>query len=113
MHIITNGFQQVQHIKLREAGLSSFFDVVVCSDEIGTTKPHPEIFQFAMHKAGASPQKSVMIGDDYQVDYLGALNIGMKAIFFNHKGTKKVRKDDDVIHHLNEIPERLTWIERS
>jgi putative hydrolase of the HAD superfamily len=113
MHIITNGFKEVQHIKLREAGLTPFFDIIVCSEEVGVNKPDPKVFHHSMEKAGANPIKSVMIGDDYQVDYLGALNAGMKAVFFNHKGEKKVRKDDDFVQHLNELPEKLTWILRS
>lgn len=112
MHIITNGFKEVQHIKLRESGLTPFFDVIVCSEEVGETKPHPKVFNHSMELAGATPEKSVMIGDDYQVDYLGALNAGMKAVFFNHKGHHKVRKDDEFIHQLNELPERLTWMMR-
>ncbi len=112
MHIITNGFKEVQHIKLRESGLTPFFDVIVCSEEVGVTKPDPKVFLHSMERAGAVPQKSVMIGDDYQVDYMGALNAGMKAVFFNHRGYHKVRKGDEVIHQLNELPERLSWIMR-
>ncbi len=112
MHIITNGFKEVQHIKLREAGLSPFFDIVVCSEEVGVNKPNPLVFEHALQKAGATKLKSVMIGDDYEVDYMGALSAGMKAIFFNHRGQKKTRKDDDSIDHLNELPEKLTWVLR-
>ncbi len=112
MHIITNGFKEVQHIKLREAGLVPFFDVIVCSEDVGVNKPDPKVFHHSMQMAGALPKNSVMIGDDYQVDYLGALNAGMKAIFFNHKGYHKVRKGDEFIHQLNELPERLTWVMR-
>jgi len=110
MHIITNGFKEVQHIKLREAGLKPFFDVIVCSEEVGVNKPNPIVFQHSMEKAGAKKEKSVMIGDDYQVDYLGALSAGMKAVFFNHKGEKKIRKDDIAIDHLAELPGRLPWV---
>lgn len=113
MHIITNGFKEVQHIKLREAGLLPFFDVIVCSEEVGINKPDPLVFEYSMRKAGTTRDKSVMIGDDYEVDYLGALNAGMRAIFFNHQGLKKVRKDDDYIHHLNELPGRLAWVLRT
>jgi putative hydrolase of the HAD superfamily len=112
MHIITNGFREVQHIKLREAGLAPFFDIVVCSEDVGVNKPNPLVFNHALDRAGATKIKSVMIGDDYEVDYLGALSAGMKAIFFNHRGVKKSRKDDDTIHHLNELPEKLTWVLR-
>lgn len=112
LHIITNGFLEVQHIKIREAGLTSFFDVVVCSEEVGVTKPDSKVFHFSMEKARAKKEKSVMIGDNYEADYLGGLNAGMKSIFFNHRGKHKVRKDDDFVEHLSELPAKIPWVFR-
>ncbi len=112
LHIITNGFMEVQHIKIREAGLTSFFDIVVCSEEVGVTKPDSRVFNYSMAKANAKKEKSVMIGDNYEADYLGGLNAGMKSIFFNHRGKHKVRKDDDVIEHLTELPAKIPWVLR-
>jgi putative hydrolase of the HAD superfamily len=112
LHIITNGFQEVQHIKIREAGLKSFFDVIVCSEEVGVTKPDSKVFLHSMEKAKAKKEKSVMIGDNYEADYLGGLNAGMKAIFFNHRGKHKVRKDDDVVENLSELPIKIPWVFR-
>ncbi|MFA7273265.1 MAG: YjjG family noncanonical pyrimidine nucleotidase [Crocinitomicaceae bacterium] len=112
LHIITNGFKEVQHIKIREAGLKSFFDVIVCSEEVGVTKPNARVFQHSMELAKAKKDKSVMIGDNYEADYLGGLNAGMKAIFFNHKGKHKVRKDDNVVEQLTELPAKIPWVLR-
>lgn len=112
MHIITNGFKEVQHIKLKESGLVDFFDHVLCSETVGKTKPHPSVFEHALKLANCSPAQGVMIGDDYQVDYLGALRVGMKALFFNYKGEKRMRKDDDVIEQLSEIPAKIPWLFR-
>ena len=112
LHIITNGFLEVQHIKIREAGLKNFFDVIVCSEEVGVTKPDSRVFHHSMEKASAPKQKSAMIGDNYEADYLGGLNAGMKSIFFNHRGKHKVRKEDDVVEHLAELPAKLPWVFR-
>ena len=112
MHIITNGFKEVQHIKLREAGLKPYFDIIVCSEEVGVNKPNPLVFNHAMEKAGVLKDKSVMIGDDYHVDYRGALDAGMKAVFFNHRGNQKIRKGDVVINQLSELQGRLSLILR-
>lgn len=110
LHIITNGFKEVQYLKLNNCGFESFFDVIVCSEEIGKNKPAPEVFHHAMQKAGASPSKSVMIGDDLHVDYLGALNAGMHAILFDPEKVRRQRKGDFHIHSLQQIPEILPWI---
>lgn len=112
MHIITNGFEEVQHIKLRESGLEEFFDVVLCSEQTGTSKPDKLVFDTALKMAKTTAEKSVYIGDDYEVDYCGALNANMKAVFFNFRGEKKVRKDDEVIEHLRELPAKIPWLFR-
>jgi len=83
LHIITNGFKDVQYIKLRESKLSDYFDVIVCSDEIGVKKPNPAIFKFAMEKANAKPEESIMIVACPDADVRGALAVDMKAIWFS------------------------------
>ena len=83
MHIITNGFQEVQHIKIDQSGLSKFFKIVITSEMAGAKKPSPLIFNYALEKARASVENSIMIGDDLNTDIEGALKVGMKAIYFN------------------------------
>ena len=83
LHIITNGFEEVQHIKLREAKLTDYFDVLVVSEQVGEKKPHPAVFEFAMNQAKTNAAESLMIGDDLPVDILGAQNIGMEGVYFN------------------------------
>lgn len=110
MHIITNGFKEVQYIKLENSGLAPFFDVVICSEELGKNKPSPDIFHFALNKAGASSKESAMIGDDPEVDVYGALNAGMKGILFDPFDENKRFSDVPRISALSEIPELLPWI---
>lgn len=84
LHIITNGFEEVQHNKLKNSQISPFFNTVTTSEEAGVKKPHPEIFYLALKKSGANPQNSLMIGDSYEADILGAKNIGMRSVFFDY-----------------------------
>lgn len=83
MHIITNGFKEVQFIKLTEANLIDYFDVVVTSDDVGVQKPNAKVFLHALELASARADESVMIGDDLAVDCHGAIAVGMKAVWFN------------------------------
>ncbi|MGV6861826.1 MAG: YjjG family noncanonical pyrimidine nucleotidase [Putridiphycobacter sp.] len=83
LHIITNGFVEVQHIKLDRSNLKPYFDIVVCSEETGEKKPHQAVFNLALEKAKTSPDKSVMIGDNLEADIHGAKKVGMEAIWFN------------------------------
>lgn len=83
MHIITNGFEEVQEKKMELAGLNSFFYVVITSEAAGVRKPDEGIFRYAMEQSGAEPESSLMIGDDLPVDILGAKDFGMDQIYFN------------------------------
>lgn len=83
LHMITNGFEEVQRIKLSTSGLGQYFQTIVTSEEAGVKKPDPKIFHYAMDKAGADATESLMIGDDLEVDVLGAKAVGMDQIFFN------------------------------
>ncbi len=81
LHIITNGFKEIQYIKLRNCDIEHYFDKIIISEDVGHHKPHQEIFEAALKQAGATTENSVMIGDDYEADIKGALNIGMPSIY--------------------------------
>ncbi len=83
LHIITNGFVEVQHIKLASSELRTYFDLVLCSDEVGIKKPDPQIFQIALDKTGAFASESIMIGDCIEADVRGGASVGMHAIHFD------------------------------
>lgn len=83
LHIITNGFEQVQQKKMENSGIAGFFDVVLTAEKAGIKKPDSAIFKQALSLAASTPQKALMIGDSYEADIAGALTLGMQAIHFN------------------------------
>lgn len=90
MHIITNGFKEVQLAKLKNSGLSDFFGRVFISEEIQSPKPHREIFEYALKSSNARKKKSIMIGDSWEIDIVGAQGFGMDQIMFLNNGKNKV-----------------------
>jgi len=102
LHLITNGFAEVQWIKLEHSGLRPFFEHIVISEEVGTQKPNKEIFEIAMQRANTVVDACIMIGDNFNTDILGAKNAGMDQIFFN---PKKDRVRDTVTHVITELKE--------
>ena len=84
MHIITNGFEEVQMAKLRNTGLIKYFDKIITSERAGVKKPASEIFDFSLKLANANSYESLMIGDDLKVDILGAKNSGIDQVFVNY-----------------------------
>ena len=83
LHIITNGFEEVQVKKLSNSKLTPYFEKMITSESAGFKKPRKEIFNYALNLTGAKLSESVMIGDDLQTDIQGAVNIGMESIYFN------------------------------
>ncbi len=83
LHLITNGFKEVQAIKLESSGLRNYFSAIVISEEHSLTKPDEAIFRLAETMAGAGREECVMIGDNFECDVQGALNAGWEAIHFS------------------------------
>lgn len=102
LHIITNGFKEVQYIKLNSSNLASYFNIVICSDEVGFKKPNPKIFKLALEVSNAKADESIMIGDSEDADVMGALSVGMKAIWFNPFSESNVN-DFISINKLNDL----------
>jgi len=84
LHLITNGFEETQHNKLRHSGIAGFFIEVITSEASNSIKPKKEIFEFALRKANALDHHSIMIGDNIEVDIIGAKNAGMDQVYMNH-----------------------------
>jgi len=83
LHIITNGFNQIQFNKLKNSNIAHYFDTVTNSENAGFKKPNPQIFHFALETSNSKKETSVMIGDNFEADIEGALNVGIDAIMFN------------------------------
>jgi putative hydrolase of the HAD superfamily len=83
LHIITNGFEEIQDTKLRSGRISHFFDQIITSAKAGFAKPDCRIFEYALAKANARAEESIMIGDNPLSDIEGASLAGIDQIFYN------------------------------
>lgn len=107
LHIVTNGFNEVQMTKLTGAGIKDFFDTITVSEEVGVKKPNPEFFRYALKKAGAQAEESIVIGDEMAVDIDGARAAGIDQIFFNPNGEKTDGERTYEVKRLADIKEIL------
>jgi len=103
LHLVTNGFEEVQHNKLKHAGLSNFFQVVTTSEASNSLKPQREIFEYALREAGAKREESVMIGDNPEADIQGGINAGLDTILVNHTGLTTPIQPTYTVTHLQEL----------
>ena len=102
LHIITNGFAEVQSRKLKNSGIESYFKTITDSEKAGVKKPHPNIFEFALSLANTNKENAIMIGDCIEADVKGAIDFGMRAILFDEKNNNTF-KDVEKINHLLEL----------
>ena len=107
MHLLTNGFENVQYSKLRNSNLQKYFINVVTSEVSNSLKPNKEIFEYALQKAGATINESIMIGDNLDADISGAINVGMDAVFVNHLNIQPHVKPTYMVYSLKELEDIL------
>ena len=102
LHIITNGFADVQYKKINNSNIAVYFKTITNSEMAGVKKPNPIIYEYALNLAKANKESSIMIGDCLEADVQGALNAGLDAIFFNDKNVE-VKQNIKQITHLLEL----------
>jgi len=100
LHIITNGFQEIQDNKLKNSNIDHYFTTITNSEMAGVKKPNPKIYDYAITEAKASKSNSIMIGDCIDADVKGALNFGMQAILFNIDLSKSYDNVKQISHLL-------------
>ncbi len=81
--VLSNGFREVQYNKLRNSGLEKYFQHVILSDEAGVNKPHPDIFSLALNLSKSKAEETIMLGDSFESDMVGAYNSGIDQVWFN------------------------------
>ncbi|MBG6109953.1 putative hydrolase of the HAD superfamily [Flavobacterium sp. CG_9.10] len=106
LHIITNGFAEVQFKKITNSKIGSYFQTITNSEMAGVKKPNPIIFEYALDLAKAKKENSIMIGDCLEADVQGALDAGLDAIFFNESRVQ-VSNTIKQVNHLLELKKYL------
>lgn len=107
LHLITNGFEHTQKMKLKNSGLYSYFDELITSEASNSLKPKKEIFDYAIMKTSALLNQSLMLGDNQAADIQGAINAGMDNVFVNHIKEPLKLQPTYMITHFKELEEIL------
>ena len=107
LHIITNGFEEVQNKKMINSKLYPYFEQIITSESVGVKKPDARVFEHALEVSKANKENSVMIGDSLEADIHGALKVGLRAIHCVFDATTPVDKNINVVTSLLEIKQYL------
>ncbi|MFV0565257.1 MAG: YjjG family noncanonical pyrimidine nucleotidase [Flavobacteriaceae bacterium] len=106
LHILSNGFEEVQNKKLMKSNIHHYFKTITNGESVGVKKPNPKIFQHAMETANTTADKSLMVGDGFEADILGGLNAGMHVVYFDEFN----KNPDDNIKKINNLIELKTYL---
>ena len=103
--IITNGFSEAQLPKMRTAGIDQYFQHFFLSEELGYMKPDRRFFEAVLSHLGTTADDCVVIGDDYDVDIVGASRAGIRQVYYNyhHKSLADKPAPTCTITHLHEL----------
>jgi putative hydrolase of the HAD superfamily len=107
IHMITNGFESTQRLKMQYSGIASYFTHVVTSEKSNSMKPHADIFAYALKAAGAVAETSLMIGDAIDIDILGGINAGYDTAYYNPDNMPHQRVPTYEVRSLRELMEIL------
>jgi putative hydrolase of the HAD superfamily len=105
LHLITNGFDSIQYNKLQSSNLQGYFVEVITSEASKSLKPNRAIFEYALNKAAAQKEESIMLGDNLDADIQGAMDAGLDTVFVNHLKIKPLIKPTYTVEHLKELEE--------
>lgn len=106
LHIITNGFNEIQIAKLKNSEIRKYFDKIITSEMVGAKKPNPKVFEYSLNLANATIKESIMIGDNWEADIMGAKKVGMEVIYCNFEN-KTVGESVNSVTSLLEIKKFL------
>lgn len=106
LHIITNGFDEVQFFKLENTGIRHYFQTVTTAENAQSLKPNKKIFDHALKLIPTRAEECLYIGDSPEVDGNGSLQAGMSFIWFNPNRKENTYGFEEV-GHLSELIEIL------
>jgi putative hydrolase of the HAD superfamily len=107
LHIISNGWQDIQVNKMKSSEIHHYFGEIITNELAGTRKPDRRIFDYAVDITKADLVESLMIGDNYEADILGAINAKMDTVFYNPDNIPTGQKPTFDIKKLVELKEIL------
>lgn len=105
LHIITNGFKEIQYKKMQSSGITGYFGKIFVSEDVKVPKPGREIFEYAIKSTNAKKQQSLMIGDDWEADIVGAQNFGIDSVFLGDakEYDKKRITNNNVVSQIDNL----------
>ena len=108
LFILSNGFREIQYLKIQNAGLAPYFERILLSEDVSIQKPHKKICDYALKSTNSRRAESLMIGDSFEADIAGALNAGIDGLWLNHEGMEaKGATPTFTVRSLHEIKDIL------
>jgi FMN phosphatase YigB (HAD superfamily) len=84
--VVTNNLLAEQEGKISALKLEHLIDHLIVSEKVGIPKPAPEMFRAALMAAECEAEETVMVGDSWEMDVMGAQAVGIRAVWLNRSG---------------------------
>ncbi|MES2591065.1 MAG: YjjG family noncanonical pyrimidine nucleotidase [Bacteroidota bacterium] len=107
LHIITNGVEEVQHIKIKNCGIQGYFGEIITSERSGFKKPDTRIFQYSIDSVKTTTTSSLMIGDSLEADIIGARSAGLHQVYFNPAEQKH---EENITYEIKNLKELMGFL---
>ncbi|MDD3740583.1 MAG: YjjG family noncanonical pyrimidine nucleotidase [Bacteroidales bacterium] len=107
LYLITNGFKEVQYLKIKNCDIEKYFKNIFTSEEVGFSKPNIKYFEYVLESTRSKPVNSIVIGDDLEVDIKGAIQLGIDTIWFKSGDDNQEGQSKYIVNSLKEISEIL------
>jgi len=102
--IATSGHRKLAHYYADKLGIASFFDAIVCAEDITHSKPDPEIFLKTAQRLGVEPTQCIVI-EDAKLGIEAAVKAGMKCVGYSNpnSGNQDLSKADWVVSDFTKL----------
>jgi len=108
--VVTNNRTLEQQEKLAQLGMTHLIDALITSEDVGVTKPNPRIYQVALERLQSRPAETVMVGDNWVADVVGALEAGIRPVWLNRFAGTRLPADVTELTSLEPLDDVLQKI---
>lgn len=89
--VATNGLKSLQAPRIADTEIGHLFTHIIASEEVGASKPEPQIFNEMLKRLNMISSEVIMVGDSLKNDIAGANGVGIASVWLNPDGVTNTK----------------------